>query len=301
MEEWLADPVRMQFEEERQSRRASNANSRAASRMQTPSHGLSRHGSVRIPQNYIPQNVVVENASRFPLSNTTLELLTERYFRNLGDGETTYVPVDQSCTTEVILQPVMTDFSDDPVGLFLAAEDDDESSDMRVTDRTFLETLSRSLKMARQCDQNAMDEYAQRLTEKKWPNMIVGPVLSATSKMESQSQRYQSKNGSSERTSITDASLHHNSNPTSTRVPFAKSNGSTKTTMVSDKTEMSKTPAAKKSLWSPRSRGIANDSDPIATYHDKNAPQSKEPTKKPAQSSIGKLTRARGRMFIKSE
>ena len=309
MEEWLNDPVRMQWEEQRQSRRASNANSRAASRMQSPrQNSVSKHGSVRIINNYSTPNVVVvdsssrhvvvENASRFPLSNSTLNLLTERYFRNLGMGETTHAPVDQG---EVIEQPAMTDVSDDPVGLFLAEED---LGDMIDQDLTFFNNVSRSLKMAKQakkCEQNE-----QRGIANNWPNMTGGPALSASSKMESQSQRITIKNHSSERTSITDGSLHHSSNPTSTRVPFTTLNSSkhsSNKTVIEPKITIEKAKAPSKSLlWPSRSsRAIANDSDPIATYHDPKAPQTKEPTTKMAQSTIRKFTRALGRMFTKSD
>ena len=315
MEEWLSDPVRMSWEQERESRRASNANSRAASRMHTP-----RPGCVGIPQLCSSSHtVVVENASRFPLSSSALKLLTEPYFRNLGRGETTFTSIDQDCRFEVITQQVTTDVADEEIGFFLLGE---ESSNVADQDRTFMYNVSRSLTMTKQLQRHDQ-------------STIEGPVLSA-SKLESHPQCDPASTFST-RTHTTDStftslhhhsssttatkipfasvnpSFHHNLNTTTTQVPFASVNSPNRVPMgvplVSNKTEKSKAPS-KKFPWSSRSHAIANDNDPIATYHEavmsddgnhstkSHGPNSK---KSPPQSVIREFARALGRMFVKSD
>jgi len=150
MEEWLSNPVQQRYLEDQLSRRSSNANSRAATRIHTraATRTHSRHGSVQLFER-LPfslndddslSHYVVENSSRFPLSKSTLDLLTTPYLRNLDGGEIIY-----ERDAEKVSQPIADVMDDDDDFLFLL-EEDDESNDDDATrqDRVFMNNVTRS-------------------------------------------------------------------------------------------------------------------------------------------------------------
>ena len=278
MEEWLSDPVQMRMAEERQSRRASNANSRAATRTH------SRHGSVRMPTSSTDvdsgSHIVIENVSRFPLSDSTLNFLTAQYLRNLDGGEITH-----GRDTEEVSQPVADITEDDDDGLFFL-EEEDSNDPSTVQDRLFMNKVSRSLKMAsaqqtHQRDQHAVDLAASSLH----PPCTQPKTASSRSSM----------------TTFPATML--------TRVSLVTFNPSQLLPIVSNKTtEKSKT-SPKVSFWPSRSRAIANDNNSIQTFHEHeewgSSKKSNVPTTTTQQtttpSTIRKFSRVLGRLFVKSD
>ena len=274
MEEWLSDPIQMRMAEERQSRRASNANSRAATRTH------SRHGSVRMPSSSTDvdsgsSHIVIENVSRFPLSDSTLNFMTAQYLRNLDGGEITY-----GRDTEDVSQPVADITEDDDDGLFFL-EEENSNDPSTVQDRVFMNKVSRSLKMA-SAQQTNQNDLAS--TPSSHPPCTQPKTASSRSSM----------------TTFPATML--------TRVSLVTFNPSQLLPIVSNKaTEKSKT-SSKVSFWPTRSHAIANDNNSIQTFHEHeewgSSKKSNEPTtttQTTTPSTIRKFSRVLGRLFVKSD
>ena len=254
MEEWLADPVQIRMAEDRRSRRASNANSRAASRKHSYMEPLSLHQGVPGSQ------LVVEN-NRFPLSDGIINLLSTQYLMNLDRGELAVVSQPDADT--------MDDTDDD--GLYLL-EDDESNDAITRQDRVFMNKISRSLKMV-----------AAQQTKRH-----VESSVDVTLPIQLETVLPRSSFSSIPTTMLARVSLVPKNNP-STNIPPT--------------TEKSKT-LSKLSFWPSRSCAIANDSDPIVTFHESDdglrSRSSNELTKQSSKSAIQKMTSAFGRMFTKS-